>query len=116
MCDDPEYEARFLWLRHTYSYLRVKVALLRLQLAFETAFNPNRPRVPAGRSDPPRYRSERRVFRDYLDSLLYGNYSDFQLKELFRSADTDTSFLDVRDPRYFLAAVRDIIDGKSVQL
>lgn len=56
------------------------------------------------------------VFRDYLDSLLSGNYSDFQLKELFRSADTDTSFLDVRDPRYFLAAVRDIIDGKSVQL
>jgi len=46
MREDSIYEAKLLWLHYSYSYLRLKVALLDLQLHL---FNPNQPRVPAGR-------------------------------------------------------------------
>lgn len=48
MFSEAEYQAKLLWLRYSYSYLRLKVALLDLQLHL---FNPNQPRVPAGRPD-----------------------------------------------------------------
>jgi hypothetical protein len=48
MRSEAEFQARMLWLRYTYSYFRVKVALLDLELHL---FNPGQPRVPAGRPD-----------------------------------------------------------------
>ncbi|MEQ1887555.1 MAG: RNase A-like domain-containing protein [Alphaproteobacteria bacterium] len=38
-------------LRWEHAGLRMDIAMLRLQLAFETAFNPSQPRVPAGHPD-----------------------------------------------------------------
>ncbi|MFZ5930885.1 MAG: RNase A-like domain-containing protein [Pseudomonadota bacterium] len=43
-----DYTTKLLWLRYTHSWLRVKIALLDLELHL---YNPNQPRVPAGRPD-----------------------------------------------------------------
>lgn len=43
-------------LRWEYAVQRMDVAMLRLQLAFEAAYDPNQPRVPVGRPDPLRQR------------------------------------------------------------
>jgi hypothetical protein len=38
-------------LRWEYAVLRMDIAMLRLQLALEAAYDPNQPRIPAGRPD-----------------------------------------------------------------
>lgn len=55
------------------------------------------------------------IFSNYLTSLLSENYSDGELKEIFRRTDTDTSFLVIHDPRNFLRMVRDTIESKLSQ-
>ncbi|MFZ5930886.1 MAG: hypothetical protein ACOY15_06695 [Pseudomonadota bacterium] len=58
----------------------------------------------------------RRVFRNYLEALIKSDVSDARLKDMFRSADTDMMYLDLREPRAFIAALIDAIDGKPLQL
>jgi hypothetical protein len=51
------------------------------------------------------------ALRAFLDHLLTGNYSDAQLQEIYRSTDADIGFRS--GLRYFLALVRDTIDGPT---
>lgn len=48
MREAMDYTTKLLWLRYTHSWLRVKIALLDLELHL---YNPNQPRVPAGHPD-----------------------------------------------------------------
>lgn len=59
--------------------------------------------------------ASRLVLKDYLVLLLTGDYSDSQLREIISAAGTDTSFLDVRDPRQFLGLTRDMINSSLPQ-
>lgn len=57
----------------------------------------------------------RDVFRNYLEALIKSDLSDARLKEMFRSAETDMIYLDLHEPRAFIAALIDTIDGKPLQ-
>lgn len=49
------------------------------------------------------------VFRDYLNELLTGDYSDHQLSELYHSASPEMGI--TSGIRYFLEMARDTIDS-----
>ncbi len=54
------------------------------------------------------------VFRNYLDELLSGHYSNSQLEELYNSTDPEIAISGSDAARFLFEAVRDTIDGKPV--
>lgn len=60
-------------------------------------------------------RERLQALREYVVELLAGDYSDAQLREIFRTTGTDTHFLEIHYPRHFLEMARDVIDGRLVR-
>ncbi|MFZ5930887.1 MAG: hypothetical protein ACOY15_06700 [Pseudomonadota bacterium] len=54
------------------------------------------------------------VFRNYLDELLSGRYSNSQLEEIYNSTDPEIAISGSEAARFLFEVVRDTIDGKPV--
>lgn len=54
------------------------------------------------------------IFRDYLDQLLSGNYSDAQLEEIYNSTYSEFASSGDGGARVLFEAARNAIDGKPV--
>jgi len=58
------------------------------------------------------HRERHMVFRDYLNEILSGSYSDAQLSETYHNTSPELGFLDNKELRQFLGMARDIIEEK----